>query len=223
MTIALFVIVVSAWSASSDFSTVYFNIPFSWVRVCGSKIPSLQTLRSPSGPNLQGISIMNTRIGWETIYFKLRNKDLFIDMDCSACDLERGNIFEVSLFCHSCHDKSKGYVVSTPNNSQQRGFYVLEPTQIPGSTFFVNFSKIDAHKPNELCAYYAEEARFTVRRFLCECQDLSRYVVQAQVTYDNPHNVVIEWGVDADSAIQKTDNNQKVFKLCCSCAQNTVS
>ena len=85
-------------------------------------------------------------------------------------------------------------------------------------THLVKYENNMKHAFNDLCEYRAEKTLFTVTRFLCKYQDLSYFFVSAQVAYDCPRHVVIEWGIkERDGSLRA--NNEKCrqefnFPLC---------
>ena len=208
MTIALFVIVVSALCAGDK----DFNIPSCWTRSLNSE-PYRRELRFSPVPGLQKISILLTENRSEFIHLKMLHDDVWVEMDCSAHDLEHGTIFAVQVGCKRCRQRP-GYVSSMPLDLYHRRFLVVEPAEKP-ATHFVQFDKTNAHDPSKLCEYRAEQEHFTITRFLCKYDDLSYSFVSAQVAYANIHNVVIEWGVrETCGSIHKRDRKEFNFPLC---------
>lgn len=205
MKVVLFFIALSAWSAQD------FCIPSRWTRNLDVEA-GVQKWTSPHHSGLFNIYIIRQTKKAEMIHFSLPHHDVFLAMDCT--DYDRGAIFNVEVTCKNCRQRKEGFVFAYPLDDQIGRFQVIEPKEEP-EIYYVRFSKAGTHKPKVFCEYWAEETHFTTQRFLCEYDDLSRYFVSAQVTYNCPYQVVIEWGKRAkDNAVMDVSGeNRKEFNF----------
>ena len=212
MTIALFFIVLSVACAGDNdivipsYWTRTQHTPLLWERLRSSPVQALKSIRINRSPKTR-----------EAMVFDLPPQDVWIEMDCSDHDPNKGTLFEVQLVCQSCYESTLGHVMSASMNPDKRRFFLAEPKEI-STAHCVMFDKTNTHKPKVFCAYYAEKTHFTVSRVLCEYEDLSYFFVSAQVTYARAHNVVIEWGIkERDGSLRASNEKSRQefnFPLC---------
>ena len=191
-----------------DGQCAFFDIPSYWDRGRFSTVQT-QRLRAPHRPDLKGISIVRTREA-EDIHLMLQN-EVQIDMDCTDYDPSGKTIFGVRVSCKRCSQEKRGFVLSAPRDRYSGCLVVTGPEQLESA----EFDKTNAHKPNVFCDYNAEGELFTVRRFLCEYKDCSRFFVSAQVAYNRARSVVIEWGTqEGCGTVRECDGkNRKEIEL----------
>ena len=191
----------------------HFTLPSWWTRGHESDV-SVKRLHPSYSRDLGNISIVRNGEGGEDISFAMRRSHVSITLKTDPILRDNSTIFGVRFHCARCSQTNRGFVVTVPLSTQDMRFMVVAPEQDP-ATSLVTVPWENARMPGAFCEYRAEKTRFTTSRFLYEYKDSSRYFVQAQVTYANMRDVVLEWGIrEADGSLRRSDtDNRKEFNF----------
>ena len=210
MILSLFLIVLNVWGAEK-----YFDIPSRWTREVAPEDAQAYTVREgrcSAVKHLQETFISRSQTS-EMVYLDTSDIRVWISMACASQEY-LNPLFTLTISCKKCCRQLSGHILALPLNSSKGHLVMVEPKEDP-NVVLEKFDTRNVHTPKIFCEYYAGQKDFTVRRFLWEYADFSRFFVSVQCSYAQANYAVIQWGKErAEGSRNKTHEKVFDFGLC---------